>query len=146
MVKQFHDDMQARVEDNDETSEPFPVTNSVKMGCVLAPSLFSLMFYAMLTDAFRNLFNLRRLQVDTKVMTDIIRYFLFADACAINAGSEADLKKIEIMHQPAPGIPRVEPSVTANGQRLNVVNRFTYLGSTLSQNVVIDGLGPKVWN
>ena len=45
---------QARVQDNDETSEPFNVTNGVKQGRVLAPSLFILMFSAMLTDAFRD--------------------------------------------------------------------------------------------
>ena len=34
-------------------SDPFPVTNGVKQGCVLASTLFSMMFSAMLTDAFR---------------------------------------------------------------------------------------------
>ena len=37
-----------------ETSNPFPISNGVKQGCVLAPTLFSLMFPAMLTDAFRD--------------------------------------------------------------------------------------------
>ena len=77
--------MQARVQDIGEMTEPFPVSNGVKQGCVLAPTLFSLMFSAMLTDAFRDgdvgivvryrtdgtLFNLRWLQAKTKVMTDI---------------------------------------------------------------------------
>ncbi|KAI0229585.1 hypothetical protein LSAT2_019978, partial [Lamellibrachia satsuma] len=42
------------------------------------------------------------------------------------------------LHQLAPGKPYVEPNIIVNGQRLNAVNRFTYLGSTLSQNVTID--------
>ena len=54
MVQQFHAVMKAQVQDNRETSEPFPVSNGVKQGCVLAPTLFSLMFSAMLTDAFRD--------------------------------------------------------------------------------------------
>ena len=63
MMRQFHDGMQARVQDNGTGmqarvqdngtfTEPFSVSNRVKQGCVLAPTLFSIMFSAMLTDAF----------------------------------------------------------------------------------------------
>nr|VZI47341.1 unnamed protein product [Spirometra erinaceieuropaei] len=51
MVRQLHDGMMARVTDNGAVSEAFAVTNGVKQGCVLAPTLFSLMFSAMLMDA-----------------------------------------------------------------------------------------------
>ena len=54
MVRQFHDDMLARVQNDGEFSDPFPVTNGVKQGCVLASTLFSMMFSAMLTDAFQD--------------------------------------------------------------------------------------------
>ncbi|KAF7243693.1 Arf-GAP with GTPase, ANK repeat and PH domain-containing protein 1 [Varanus komodoensis] len=54
MVRQFHDGMTARVLDDGEASETFPVTNGVKQGCVLAPTLFSIMFSAMLSEAFQN--------------------------------------------------------------------------------------------
>ena len=54
MVRQFHYGMQARVQNDGEYSEPFPVTNGVKQGCVMAPTLFSMMFSAMLTDAFQD--------------------------------------------------------------------------------------------
>ena len=53
-MQQFHEGLQARVQDSGESSDPFPVTNGVKQGCVLAPTLFSLMFSAMLTEAFRD--------------------------------------------------------------------------------------------
>ena len=139
IIRQFHDGMLARVQDNGEISEPFQVSNGVKQGCVLAPTLFSLMFSAMLTDAFRDsgigigiryrtdgsVFNLRRLKAKTRVSTDTINDFLFADDCALNAASEAAMqhsvdkfsgscdnfgltistKKTEVMHQPAPGRP-----------------------------------------
>ena len=36
MVRQFHDGMQARVQNDGEYSEPFPVTNGDKQGCVMA--------------------------------------------------------------------------------------------------------------
>ena len=60
---------------------PFPVKDGVKQGCVLASTLFSMMFSAMLRDAFLDgdnvipiryrfdgkLFNLRRLQAKSNV-------------------------------------------------------------------------------
>ena len=39
---QFHDGMQARVQNDNEYSEPFSVTNEVKQGCVITPTLFSM--------------------------------------------------------------------------------------------------------
>ena len=124
------------------------------------------MFSATLNDAFcaervgvdisyrtdGQLFNPRRLKAKTKIKPDTILDLLFADDCALNAGSEADLqrsvsnfsiacsnygltistKKTEVLHQPAPGKPYVKPNILINGQKINAVNRFTYLGSTLS--------------
>ena len=42
MVRQFHDGMLARVKNDSEFSDTFPVTNGVKQGCVLASTLFSM--------------------------------------------------------------------------------------------------------
>ena len=44
MVRQFHYGMQARVQNDGEFFEPFEVTNGVKQGCVMAPTLFSMVF------------------------------------------------------------------------------------------------------
>ena len=46
-------------------------------------------------------------------------------------------KKTEVV-QPAPGKPYSEPTITVNGQKLQVVDKFTYLGSPLSRVVHID--------
>ena len=99
MVRQFHDGMQARVQNDGEYSEPFPVTNGVKQGCVMAPTLFSMMFSAMLTDAFQDvdaglpiryrfdgkLLNLRRLQAKSMVQTGVVDKLLYADDLTENA-------------------------------------------------------------
>ena len=47
-------------------------------------------------------------------------------------------KKTEVVYQPAPGKPYKEPTITVKGQRLQVVDKFTYLGSTLFGVVQID--------
>ena len=101
MVRQFHDGMEARVQENGECSNPFPVTNGVKQGCVLAPTLFSMLFTAMRSDAFRHekiginlrsrmdggFYKLQRLQAPTKVMVSTIQDLLFADDCALSAAT-----------------------------------------------------------
>ena len=46
--------------------------------------------------------------------------------------------KSEVVYQPAPGKPYKEPTVTVKGQRLQVVDKFTYLGSILSRVLHID--------
>ena len=92
MVRQFHDGMRASVQDDGEHAASFPVTKGVKQGCILAPTLFSMVFSAMLNDAYREgkvgvdfrdhfwtdgkLFNLRRLQAKTEVTKDTAQDFL----------------------------------------------------------------------
>ena len=67
------------MQNDGEFYEPFEVKNRVKQGCGMAPTLFSMMFSAMLMDALQdsdtgfpiryrfdgNIFNLRRLQAKT---------------------------------------------------------------------------------
>ena len=48
------------------------------------------------------------------------------------------IKKTEVVYQPAPGKPYKEPTITVKGQRLQVVDKFTYLGSTLSRVMQIN--------
>ena len=104
IIRQFHDGMHARVQNKGENSVAFAVTNGVKQGCVLTPTLFSIMFSAMLFDAFNgsdngidiryhtdsSVFNCRRLQAKTKGKTDIVNEFLFANNCTLNATTKAN--------------------------------------------------------
>ena len=173
VVRQFHDGMLARVQNDSEFSDPFPVTHGVKQGCVLASTLFSMMFSAMLTDAFQDcdngipmryrfdgkLFNLRRLQ------TEVLDEFLFADDMAKGAPTEEkmqkgvdqvsdscdsydltiSIKKTEVVYQPAPGKPYKELTITVKGRRLQVVDKFTYLGSTLYRVVhIVDEVNARI--
>ena len=87
----IHDGMHARVQNDGTFSEPFEVSNEVKQGCVMAPTLFSMMFSAMFMDAFQdsdtgfpiryrfdgNIFNLKRCK--PKLRTDVLDELLYAD-------------------------------------------------------------------
>ena len=42
------------------------------------------------------------------------------------------------MFQPKPGTNHVSPNITIDNVPLNVMDKFTYLGSTLSENAMID--------
>ena len=104
------------------------------------------------------LFNLRRLQAKSKVQTEVLDEFLFADDMANGAPTvgkmqkgadqvydccdsydlKISIKKTEVVYQPAPGKPNKEPTITVKDQRLQVVDKFTYLGSTFSRVEHID--------
>ena len=92
------------------------------------------------------------------MQTEVLDEFLFADDMAKGAPTEEkmqkgvdqvfdscdsydltiSIKKTEVVHQPAPGKPHKAPTITMKGQRLQVVDKFTYLGSTLSRVEHID--------
>ena len=85
IIRSFHDGLVGRIIKNGNTSDPFPLSNGVKQGCVLAPTLFSLLLTQMLSAALAqteaevkehfcndgDFFNLRRLKSYTKVMRTI---------------------------------------------------------------------------
>nr|VZI07318.1 unnamed protein product [Spirometra erinaceieuropaei] len=107
MVRQLHDDMMARVTDNGPVSEAFTVTNGLKKGCVLAPTLFIFMFPAMLMDANRDersgiriayrtdchILNQRRMHFRSRVSTTTVHELLYADDCALNTTSEEEMQR-----------------------------------------------------
>ena len=104
------------------------------------------------------LFNLRRFNAKTKTFVSLIRDLLYADDCDLVAHSEKDLQaimnllssscksfgltislaKTKVMFTPAPGIPYSEPNITVDGVRLGVVDKFVYLGSTISKTGSLD--------
>ena len=102
-------------------------------------------------------FNIRRLQAKTKTLSQIIRDLLFADDCALAAHTQADmqeivnrfsnaatrfglkisLKKTVALYQPHVADTNTTP-VLIDNHPLELVSRFSYLGSTLQNDVSID--------
>nr|VZH91254.1 unnamed protein product [Spirometra erinaceieuropaei] len=107
VMRQLHDGIMAPVTDNGAVSEAFAVFNEVKQGCVLAPTLFSIIFYAMLTDAYRDerpririayrtvghLLKQRRMHFKSRVSTTTAHELRFADDCALNTTSEEEMQR-----------------------------------------------------
>ena len=110
MVIQLHKDQHGQVRLNSNLSEPFPIANGVKKGCVLAPTLFSIFFSMMLKQAMEgldggnavfiryrldgSLFNLRRLQAHTKTLERMFRDLFFADDAGLVAHTESALQRL----------------------------------------------------
>ena len=92
------------------------------------------------------------------MLTEVLDEFLFADDMAKGPLTEDKMQKgveqvsdsrdsydltisintTEEIYQPAHGTPYKGPTITVKGERLQVVDKFTYLGSTLSRVVHID--------
>ena len=171
MIEALHTGMMANVSVGGEVSETFGVTNGVKQGCVLAPTLFSIFLSAMLVEAFRgmgdgvyiqsrqsaDLFNIAHFRAKTKTTQILVRELLYADDSAlvvhsaeeiqriVDAFSDAskkfglkiNIKKTEVLYQPNSTRTR-EEDIMVDGNKLNSVSEFTYLGSTTSSDGRID--------
>ena len=135
--------VQAHVQNEGEFSEPFEVTNGIQQGCVMAPTLFSMMFSTMLKDAFQdsdtgfpirkrfhgNILILRMLQAKNMAQTDVQDELFYAD----------DMQR-QTCKEPWRGCSTWKTTQCINHhceQKLKVVDKFTYLESTLSRVVHI---------
>lgn len=172
LIKAFHEGMYARVCSNGQFSEPIKITNGVKQGCVLAPTLFSIYLSAVIEDAFRDsnkgvhiqsrpgadLFNLSNFKSKTKTKLCNVRELMFADDTALVAhtledmqdivtafaksahdfGLQINMKKTEVLFQPTPGSLAISQPIHIEGNILNNVSSFTYLGSTVTSDNNLD--------
>ena len=146
IIEALHTGMMVNVRVGGEVSESFSVTNGVKQGCVLAPMVFSIL-PAMLAEAFRDmgdgvyiqsrqsadLFNFANFRAKTKTTRILMRELLFADDSALVAHCAKDMQKILDAFSDAS-----KKYIMVDGNKLNSVLEFTYLGSTISSNGCID--------
>lgn len=111
IIRQLHDGMAGSVTIQGETTESFGITNGVKQGCVLAPTLFGLFFAVMIKGVvneidrttkdgilirFRKdgrIFHLSDLKSKGKTRTELVNELLYADDCALLSHTEAGLQR-----------------------------------------------------
>ena len=167
MITSFHKEMKGTVQYDGSSSDPFPIKSGVKQGCVLAPTLFGILF-SLLRYAFSeseegiylhtrsdgSMFNLARLRAKTKVHKVLVREMLFADDAAIKAQTGAALQELINCFAQACSqfgltisIKKTNilgqdvssaPSISIGDCTLDVVEDFTYLGSNISSNLSLD--------
>ena len=168
IIISFHKNMAGVISFDGEISSPFPIKNGVKQGCVLAPTLFGIFFSMLLHYAFNDstdgiylrtrsdgsLFNLARLKAKTLVRKVLVRELLFADdaalvshtedglQCMLNKFSDAckefgltiSIKKTQVMGLNTSSA----PTLHIEGQPLEAVDDFVYLGSNISSRASLD--------
>ena len=61
----------------------------------------------------------------------------FSNSCGA-FGLTISLSKTKVMFTPAPGDQYIEPNIFVHGTRLGVVEKFVYLGSTLTKDGSLD--------
>nr|VZI43728.1 unnamed protein product [Spirometra erinaceieuropaei] len=103
----LYDGMMTRVTDSGHVSEAFAVTTRVKQGCVLASTLFTLMFSVMLMNVHRDerpgiriayrtdgrLVNQWQTYFQSRVSAASFHELLFVVDCALNATSEGEMQR-----------------------------------------------------
>ena len=108
LLKALHDGMQAKVVQGKNASSEFAVTNGVRQGCVLAPTLFSLYLSAMLLVAFKDdhngihiltrhdgdLFKVSQFKAKTLTSKHLVREMLFADDSALVAHTAQEMQSL----------------------------------------------------
>ena len=86
ILRQLLEGQQGQVTHNGSLWGSFPMSNGVKQGCVMAPTLFCIFFSIMLREAKEDLPDgiYIRLLAHTKTIEELITALLFADDCAFS--------------------------------------------------------------
>ena len=167
-MKSFHTNTRATIQYDGSVSDSFEIKSGVKQGCVLAPTLFGIFFSMLLKRAFGSsatgiklhtrtdgrLFNLAHLREKRNLKIVTLRDLLFADDAALVAHSAQDLqtllsrfssacsdfgltislKKTKVLSQ---GVD-ILPTININGNDIENVKNFVYLGSNVASNASLD--------
>ena len=145
IIHDLYYNQKAGVRINGETSDLFKIQKGVRQGCVLSPDLFNL--YS--EDIFEHIKDLKGAHINGENITNI-RY---ADDTALLANSQEDLQalvdrttneskamglflnvnKTECMLVSKSPVPDNSVRLTCNGKPIKQVDKFKYLGSTLTK-------------
>ncbi len=137
----------------------FDIRSGVKQGCVLAPTPFGIVFALLQTPdtttegvylrtrSDGRLFNLAHLRAKTKLRESLVRDVLFADDATVATHTQEELQALTdrffqackdfgltISQKNTDAL----PIITIDDYELDAVHQFTYLGSTITDNLSLD--------
>ena len=133
LVKALHDKMQVHVPQGTYIFKEFAVTNDVKHGSMLSPTLFALYRTAMLEVAFdsvgnsiyiqthtnADLFNVALFRAKTRTTQILVREMLFAGDNAIAAHSVGDIQSL---------VDRIARAASQFGLKINIKKTEYFTG------------------
>jgi hypothetical protein len=123
----------------------FNVDSGLKQGCILSFSMFNIYVNSLIDD-------INALNIVIDIDNEKLAILLYADDVVLLAENEKDLQKImdvfnfwctnnalyvnvnkfNIMHFRNPSVPRTDFNFTVNGNSMECVNRYQYLGLLLT--------------
>ena len=125
MVKALYDDFACAVVDGQSTTEWFKIKTGVKQGCNMSALLFLLVFDWVMRNALHEGNTVIRWKFNTK-LEDLD----FADEIALLTSTRQHIqtKTDKLAHEA--GRVELKVNVEVNGQGIEDVDRFVYLGAT----------------
>eukprot|EP00061_Rhincodon_typus_P012676 g38566.t1 len=144
----LHDDMEVVAMTNGCTTDLFPIWTNVNQGCIIIPTLFLIYLSAMLhltTDKLPaqmelacrtsgKLFNLHHLQAKTKVTPASVIELQHTESM----GLILYIYKLKVFHQLGLALWSELPIIKVQGEALENIDHFQYLGSVLLAKADID--------
>jgi len=157
LVASLHNNMKAQLKYKSDLSDAFEISNGVKQGCVLAPTLLSIFLSQVLNNALTNhnkgvwiqsrpgadFFNVNQYKSAKRIQRVLVRELMFTDDTAFVAHShqnaqaaksfelKINIKKTEVVYQPSPGSHDTGNLILIQDQELAEVSKFKYLGLRL---------------
>ena len=144
LLQALYQQSSSAVRVNGELTDWFKTTVGVRQGCALSPQLFNILLEAVMLYAIHDT------KIGVRVQGQLINNLRFADDIVLIADNDRDLQTIDdLVHQSSSNfglkinITKTEVqaiskqpqllNINVGGEQLKQVDKFTYLGGTISQ-------------
>jgi hypothetical protein len=145
-LKELYSNMECSVRLNGNMTDWFNVDSGLKQGCILSSIMFNIYVNSLIDD-------INALNIGIDIDNEKLAILLYADDVVLLAENEKDLQKMldvlnfwcknnalyvnvnksKIMHFRNPSVPRTDFNFTVNGNSMDCVNCYQYLGLLLTE-------------